>query len=91
MNIEDVLREMRETVNSSDGIAIAEKLIRWEHWTNVEVERLRTTLQEWKAEARAHAAEIERLTRKVDHLSKNKCMGCIDAICDDCAGEEVKT
>jgi hypothetical protein len=30
--------------------------------------------------------KIDILTRKVDYLSKNKCIGCIDAICDDCAG-----
>ena len=50
MKIQDVLKEMRETVNSSDGIAIAEKLIRWEHWTNVEVERLRRLVEEAYAE-----------------------------------------
>ena len=38
--------------------------------------------------AQQQQAEIERLTRKVEYLSKNKCMGCIDAICDDCAGKE---
>jgi diketogulonate reductase-like aldo/keto reductase len=32
--------------------------------------------------------KINLLTRKVEHLSKNKCMGCIDSICDDCATEE---
>jgi hypothetical protein len=31
--------------------------------------------------------EIERLRRKVEHLSKNKCMGCLDAVCDDCDGQ----
>ena len=33
-------------------------------------------------------AKIDLLTRKVEYLSKNKCMGCIDSICDDCATEE---
>ena len=77
MNIQEVLKEMRWTANERDDYGLP-----WE------ASEVRDWADAIKEVMREKDAEIKRLARKVEYLSKNNCMGCIDAICDDCAGKK---
>jgi hypothetical protein len=56
-----------------------------------EIERLEEQILAFmqpRRSAQFFPEETERLRRKVEYLSRDRCLGCLDAVCDNCGGKK---